>query len=161
MRTIAACSLAWMLAISAVPGPQQGRHEARGEVAVVVNPDVPMTGISMNEVRHLFLGEKRYWKTKLPVVLIVPRAGTHERDVMLRDVYRMNETQYKEYWIGRIFRAEATSAPKTAESSKTANKLVTSVPGSVTIMNANEVRPGARVLKIDGKLPGERGYPLR
>jgi hypothetical protein len=154
-------SVACILAFSIILASQQSRHEGGSEVAVVVNSDVPVTSISLYDVRHVFVGDKQYWKSNMPVVLIVPPAGTHEREVMLHTVYRMNESQYRQYWIGRIFRAEAMSAPKTAESSTIANELVSSIPGCITIMNASEVRPGAKILRVDGKLPGERGYPLR
>lgn len=142
-------------------GPAQAHH-AGGDVAVVGNGDVPVANLSLHEVRRLFLGETRYWKGNLPVVLIVPPAGTHERDVLLHSVYRMNEAQYKQYWIGRILRGEAVSAPKTAESLSAAQNLVANLPGCVTILNSTQTTSrNTRVLKIDGKSPGQREYPLR
>lgn len=138
----------------------QARHES-GDVAVVANADVPVANLSIFEVRHIFRGEKQYWKSNLKVVLLVPPESAHERDVMLHVVYRMTESEYKQYWVGRIFRAEATSAPKTAESSATAKSLVSRLSGCITLMNVASVRPGDKVLKVDGKLPGDKGYPLR
>lgn len=153
-------SIAFVLALSAGLVSQQPRHEGP-DVAVVVNSDVPLTGLSVYDLRHIFMGDKQYWKNGLAVVLIVPAQGTHEREILLQKIYKMNESQYRQYWIGRIFRAEAISAPKTAESSTLANELVASLPGCITIMNASDVRPGSKILRVDGKLPGERGYPLR
>jgi hypothetical protein len=161
LRTKLLFFLACALALSTVLASQQSRHDGGTEVAVVVNPGVPVSGISTYDIRHVFMGDKQYWKSNMPVVLIVPPAGTREREVMLHSIYHMNETQYRQYWIGRIFRAEAISAPKTAESSAIANELLSSIPGCITIMNASDVRPGGKILKVDGKLPGERGYPLR
>jgi|SRR5579862_572230 len=138
-------------------------HHPAADVAVVGNADLPVGNLSLHEVRRLFLGETRYWKGNLPVVLIVPPAGTHERDVLLHSVYRMNETQYKQYWTGRILRGEAVSAPKTAESLAAAQNLVASLPGCVTILNSNQTSASKnmRILTIDGKLPGEKEYPLK
>lgn len=138
----------------------QARHE-NGDVAVVANADVPVDNLSIFEVRHIFRGEKQYWKSNLKVVLLVPPEGAHERDVMLHVVYRMSESEYKQYWIGRIFRAQAISPPKTAESSTTAKNLLTRLSGCITLMSAGDVRPGDKILKVDGKAPGEKGYPLR
>jgi len=42
-----------------------------------------------------------------------------------------------------------------------ANDLVNAVPGAIAFIDAHEVRPGAKVLRVDGHLPGEPGYPLR
>jgi hypothetical protein len=144
----------------ASPVSSQTRSEG-GDVAVVVNADVPVDNLSIFDVQHVFRGEKQFWKRNLKVVLLAPPAGGHERDVMLHVVYKMSESEYKQYWIGRIFRAEAISAPRTADSTAAARNLVASLPGCVTLMNASEVRPGNKILKIDGKFPGERGYPLR
>lgn len=138
-------------------------HHAAGDVAVVGNRDLPVANLSLHEVRRLFLGETRYWKGNVPVVLIVPPAGTHERYVLLHDVYRMNEAQYKQYWIGRVLRGEAITAPKTADTLSAAQNLVASLPGCVTMLTVNQTTASGkmRVLKVDGKSPGEKEYPLR
>src|SRR2546427_2141984 len=85
--------------------------EAEGQrtssIAVVVHPDTPVTDLSLDEVRKIFLGDRQYWSAKLPVVLLMRGPGAHERDVVLRVVYQMNEAQFKRYWIAKIFRAES------------------------------------------------------
>ncbi|HLJ86602.1 MAG TPA: hypothetical protein VKZ53_07245 [Candidatus Angelobacter sp.] len=151
--------LACCLGLTGFSDPQ-ARHEL-GDVVLVVNGNVPVANLSLFDARHIFMGEQHYWNSNLPVVLIVPPAGTRQHDVMLHTLYRMNSSQYRQYWIGRIFRGEAISPPKTAESSEIANALVSSLGGCITIMNSEEVRPGSKVLRINGKFPGERGYPLR
>jgi hypothetical protein len=140
--------------------PAYARRSGR-DVAVVGNGDLPVANLSLPEVRRLFLGETRYWKKNLPVVLIVPPVGTHERDVLLHNVYRMSEVQFKQYWIRRILRGQAVSAPKTADSVSAAQKLVASLPGGVTVLSSNRRSKKTRVLKTDGKSPGEKEYPLR
>jgi len=154
--------MACCLTLSASLSPQQGRREAT-EIALVANKDVPVGNLSIYEVRHVFMGETRFWKGTVPVVLIVPPSGTREREVMLHAVYRMSESQYRQYWIGRILRAEAASAPKTADSNATAHDLVASFSGCITIMNLNDVRLNnkIKILTVDGKSPGDKGYPLR
>lgn len=159
IRSIILLSLALLPDSRAMIAPQI--HRAGGDVAIVASADVPVDNLSIFEVRHIFRGEKQYWKSNLKVVLLVPPEGRHERDVMLHVVYRMSESEYKQYWLGRIFRAEAISAPKTAETPNTVSFLINSHSGCITLINPGEVRPGEKVLKIDGKLPGEKGYALR
>ena len=156
LLAIALCCL-WPASI-----PAQAHH-AGGVVAVVGNPGLPVTNLSMHDVRRLFLGETRFWKGNLPVVLVVPPTGTHERYVLLHDVYRMNEAQYKQYWISRILRGEAITAPKTAESRTAVQKLVASLPGCVTVLRTNQATTSKnmKLLKVDGKSPGDKEYPLR
>ena len=40
------------------------------DIAVVVHPDTPITNLSMAEVRKVFLGDRQYWSTNVPVVLL-------------------------------------------------------------------------------------------
>ena len=84
-----------------------------------------------------------------------------ERELVLKVIYRMSEGKFKQYWVSKIFRAEATSGPKIVFSNTMAGQLVAAVPGAIAFINAKEVPPGLKVLPIDGRLPGQPGYPLR
>jgi len=42
-----------------------------------------------------------------------------------------------------------------------ATELVAAIPGAVAFVDAAKVPQGLKVLKIDGRLPGEKGYALR
>jgi hypothetical protein len=84
-----------------------------------------------------------------------------ERDVVLKIIYQMSESQFKQYWIAKIFRAEAATAPKLVYSNDMANQLVTAIPGAIAFIDSKEVKPGSKVIRVDGRLPGEAGYPLR
>jgi hypothetical protein len=33
-------------------------------------------------------------------------------------------------------------------------------PGAVALMNSQDVKPGMKVVRVDGHMPGEAGYPL-
>lgn len=131
------------------------------DVAIVVHPDTPVSTLSLADVRRVFLGERQYWKPQLPVVLLVRAPVSYERDVVLRVIYQMTEPQFKQYWIAKIFRAEATSGPKIVYSNDVASQLVGAIPGAVGFMSTRDVRTGLKVLQVDGRLPGEPGYALR
>jgi len=34
------------------------------------------------------------------------------------------------------------------------------IPGAIALIDTHDLKPGLKVLKIEGKLPGEEGYPL-
>jgi hypothetical protein len=59
-----------------------------------------------------------------------------------------------------VFRAEAASGPRIVYSSETAAEMAANIPGAVAFVDAGQVPKGLKVLKIDGHLPGEKGYPL-
>jgi len=135
---------------------------ARGaDIAVVVHPDTPVSDLSLAEVRKVLLGERQYWNSKLPVVLLIRAPVARERDVVLRVIYQMTDAQFKRYWVAKVFRAEAASPPKIVYSNDLQYELVTAIPGAIAFVDARSVRPGLKVLRVDGHLPGDRDYPLR
>ncbi|SRR6266481_465085 len=135
---------------------------ARGtDIAVIVHPDTPVSDLSLSEVRKVLLGERQYWNSKLPVVLLIRAPVARERDVVLRVIYQMSEAQFKQYWVAKIFRAEIVSPPKIVYSNDLQYDLVSAMPGAIAFVDARNVRPGLKVLRVDGHLPGERDYPLR
>ena len=158
-----AFAMVWLLfGISTLPEHPLTAQTYRGaDIAVVVNPDTPITELSLTEVRRVFLGERQYWNAKIPVVLLIRAPAAREREVVLRVIYQMSEAQFKQYWIAKIFRAEVTSPPKIVYSNDMQYDLVSAMPGAIAFVDAKNASPGLKLLKVDGHLPGEPGYPLR
>jgi hypothetical protein len=94
-------------------------------------------------------------------VLLIRAPVTQEREVILKRVYAMSEAQFKQFWIAKIFRDEAATAPKILYSTEQISDLIATIPGSIGFVDAAAVRPGLKVLKIDGLLPGQPQYPLQ
>jgi phosphate transport system substrate-binding protein len=139
-----------------------GRSQTKAtDMAVVVNPSTPISELTMAEVRKVFRGDRQYWSKDVPVVLLIRAPRSRERDVILRTLYNMSEAQFKQYWIAKIFRAEATAAPKIVYSNDMAKELVSVIPGAIAFLPENDVTEGLKIVRIDGRLPGERGYPLK
>lgn len=159
-RILSAVSL--LICLFLAPSPRSVGQTARSsDVAVVVHPDTPVDDLSLAEVRKVLLGERQYWNSKLPVVLLIRAPVARERDVVLRVIYQMSEAQFKQYWIAKVFRAEASSPPKIVYSNDMQLELVAAVPGAIAFVDAKNVRPGLKVLRVDGHLPGDPAYPLR
>jgi hypothetical protein len=141
--------------------PAAAQTSRSSDIAVVVHPDTPVNDLSLAEVRKVLLGERQYWTSKLPVTLLIRAPVARERDVVLRVIFQMSEAQFKQYWVAKIFRAEIASPPKIVYSSDLQYDLVAAMPGAIAFVDAKNVRPGVKVLKVDGHLPGDRDYPLR
>lgn len=154
--TIGRRAVLLLLALSVARMPGAG-----GDVAVVVRPDTPADDLSLGEIRKVLLGERQFWNSGLRVTLLIQAPTAREREVVLKTVYHMSEAEFKQYWIAKVFRAEATNSPKIVLSNEQALELLNIVPGSVAFVDSTAVPKGVKVLKIDGKLPGEKGYPLR
>ena len=157
MRTLRRQLLIGLLASTALlPSLAEG-----GDVAIVVRPDVPVDNLTFAELRRLMRGERQFWTSNLRVTLLVRAPGAHERDIVLKTIYQMSEAQFRQYWIAKVFRAEAAAGPRIVYSSEMAAELAAAIPGAVAFVDATQIPKGLKTLKIDGLLPGEKGYPLR
>jgi hypothetical protein len=144
------------VALQAAPPTPTG-----GDIAIVVRPDVPIDALSFADVRKLFLGERQFWPKNLRVTLLIRAPVAHEREIVLRSIYQMSEAQFRQYWISKVFRADVSAGPKIVYSSEMATELVGAIPGAVTFMEASRVPRELKIIKIDGTVPGDKGYPLR
>lgn len=131
------------------------------DVAVVVNSSAGVNELSLSDARKIFRGDRQYWSKDLPIVLLVRNPPSREREVILKKLYSMTESEFKQYWIAKIFRAEATAGPKIVYSNSMATDLVSIIPGAIACMSAKDVNPNLKVVKIDGHLPGDPEYPLK
>ena len=112
---------------------------AGADIAVVVRPDAPVDDLTLSQTRRLLLGEQQFWNSNLRVTLLLRAPAARERDVVLRVIYRMSEAEFRQYWISKMFRAEATSGPKVVYSNEMATELVSALPGSVAFVDATQV----------------------
>ena len=159
MRKYLVLSAALLWGAHLAPLAAQTSHGS--DIAIVVHADTPVTNLTLAEVRKIFRGERQYWTTGVPVVLMVRAPVARERDVVLKVIYQMTEAQFRQFWVAKIFRAESVAAPKLFYSTDIANQLVASVPGAISFIDARQLGPGVKVVRVDGHLPGEAGYPLR
>jgi phosphate transport system substrate-binding protein len=159
---IALSGLLWAAAATSQnASPAVHERAIAGEAfAVIVHPSTSATNMSLQQVRSIFLGEQQFWPGGDRVVLFVHAPGSVGREVALRQLYQMNEGEFKRYWIAKIFRDDLASGPKIVSSSALAKKLTASIPGAIAIIPASEVDETVHVLRIDHRLPGVEGYPL-
>ena len=132
---------------------------AQKDVAVVVNSNNSASSLTMGELRKIFSGEKRSWPGGGPIKLLVRAPGTHERTALL-NLLGMSEGDYKQYWTSQIYKGEATSEPVALPSNGMQKEALALYPGAIALADAAEVKPGMKVLKVDGHTPGDGNYPL-
>jgi hypothetical protein len=159
-RTVVAALLV-LTALLIPPTAVSAQSAADRAVAIVVHPQTPVENLTFAQLRNIFLGDQQFWPDRSRITLLVRAPVAFEREFVLDRIYRMSEGQFRQYWIAKMFRAEVPSGPKIVYSSEMANELVTAIPGAITFVPASTVGPGVKVVRIDGRLPGESGYPLR
>lgn len=140
---------------------QQNQTGATTDIAVVVNPLNPEDSISSIDLRKIFAGEKQSWSPSLGVFVMVRAAQARERDVLLNQVLKMNESEYKQYWVKKIDRGEVQREPLALLSNGMQLEAVRAEKGAIALISMADVREGVKVLKVDGHLPGTEGYVLK
>src|SRR5262245_44083053 len=159
MRSLKSAVLLALLCGSAFTASSVSAQGA-GDLAIVTHPGTPVSQLTFTELRQVLKGDKQYWSPDLPVVLFVRAPTSAERSAVLDVIYQMTEPQFKQYWIAKQFRAESATSPKSMRSNDLTQQCVSSTAGAIGFMAAGDVKPGVKVLKIDGRLPGESGYKL-
>jgi hypothetical protein len=136
-------------------------QRADNAVAIVVHPATKIDNLSFDDLRNYFRGERQFWPDGSRVTLLVRAPVAQERTVVLSKIYRMNEDQFRQYWIAKMFRAEVAAGPKIVYSSEMARELISVIPGAIGFLPANAVGTGVKIIRIDNMLPTDPRYPLR
>jgi len=135
--------------------------QTQPDIAVIVNPSVAVDNLSIAELRRILLGDREFWSAGARVTLLIRAPIARERDAMVRDVCQMTEAQFRQHWIGKVFRADTPSGPKIVYSSEMAIDQVSRTPGAITFVQSPVTNKSVKVLRIDGRSPGQQGYRLR
>ena len=134
---------------------------ASSAIAIVVHKNTEVDDLSLHELRNIFMANQQFWPDRKRIILLVRAPKSEERDFVLNTIYQMDEAQFRQYWIAKMFRAEVPRGPKIVFSTDMMLELVVAIPGSISFINASEVTDDVRVVRIDGKLPTEESYPLQ
>jgi ABC-type phosphate transport system substrate-binding protein len=131
------------------------------DIAVVAHPDVPVDNLTLPELRRLLLGDREFWSSGVRVTLLIRAPIARERDAAVQSVCQMTEAQFRQHWIGKVFRADVPSGPKIVYSTEMALDQVSRLPGAISFVPITQVTKNVKVLKIDGRSPGQTGYKLK
>ena len=134
---------------------------AQSPIAIVVHKDSEVENLAMDQLRNIFLANQQFWPDRTRIILLVRAPKSDERDFVLDTIYQMDEAQFRKYWIAKMFRAEVPRGPKIVFSTDMTVELVVAIPGSISFISADQVTDDVRVVRVDGKLPSDDGYPLK
>jgi len=156
-------AMVWLTLSGASAVAQEVAQEVatKGPVAIVVHKDTDIENLSLSELRSIFLANQQFWPDRTRIILLVRAPKSEERDFVLNTIYEMDEAQFRQYWIAKMFRAEVPRGPKVVFSTGMMLELVIAIPGSISFVGIDEVTDDVKVVKVDGMLPTDAGYPLR
>ena len=140
--------------------PRTAHAQEAEPLAIVVNRNNPLSEISLVDLRRVFRGQRSRWSNGRRVTLVMRDPGTREREAILHSLYGVAEDDYRRTYMQAVFSGETTDAPKTLASTNGVLRFVYNVPGAIGYVRARDVDASVKMLRVDGRLPGEPGYRL-
>jgi ABC-type phosphate transport system substrate-binding protein len=131
-------ALAWVL-LAAAPVRAE-------DLVVVVNEKAPVTRLSPQEVKEIYLGEAAYWG-EIKIVPVSYADGAAIHGDFLRRVLRISENAFKTYWIKRIFR-EGGAPPRKLGSAAELLATIARTPGGVGYVYAGQMAGASGVREV-------------
>ena len=114
--------------------------QAQSDIAVVVHPEVAVDNLTLAELRRILLGDREFWSTGVRVSLLIRAPVARERDVAVKNVCEMTEAQFRQHWIGKVFRNETSTGPRIVYSSQMALDQVSRTPGAISFVESSAAR---------------------
>lgn len=138
----------------------KGALPAAENLAIVVNRSNPVDNLSTPELRRIFLGERGHWPNGRRITIVMIEPGQPERDVVLRDIFRMTETEFSNHFLHGVFTGEVLVSPKTLATPVGVRKFVFNVPGAIGYLRSADVDASVKVVRIDERYPDDKAYPF-
>ena len=131
------------------------------DIAIVVNKDNPVDGLSMREVAAIFELRQQFWKGGDRVSVIIQQARRAEKNVMLKRVYRQTDESLNTYLLHRMFTGEISDFPQIEASNERVKQEVRKQLNAIGFIDATTIDNSVKVLKIERSLPGSASYQLK
>jgi hypothetical protein len=128
-------------------------------LAIVVSKDSPLSAISSRELKRLYLSEIVSGPDGEKLIALNQASGAADRVGFERTVLGMDPDEVGRYWIDRKIRGRS-GPPKTVTPLERLRRAIVHVNGTIGYLRVSEVEGDLKVLSVDAKKPGEKGYPL-
>ena len=143
--------------------PQVERTAGAAEhvtLAVFVAKDSTVQNLKMSELRRIFTNADDSGFSGQRSVPFNHTARSSDRMGFDQSVLRMSAEEVSRFWIDRKIRG-LPGPPRAVDSLSQLLRLVSHTSGGMGYARPHQVTNEVRVIRIDGKLPSEAGYPLQ
>ena len=136
---------------------------AYATIAVIVNKSNPVSDVSYNELKQISEARKQYWDNGEKIILIFKPVTSVETRALIDMVYKIKYEEFDKYWFLKVYENKIMEFPKILNSTGTINILVSEIQGAIAFIGVDEVskRGNIKVLRVNGKMPDEDGYPFK
>jgi ABC-type phosphate transport system substrate-binding protein len=131
-----------------------------GDVAIIVHRNHPQDALTMAELSRIFRMEQQHWKSGDRIEVVLQASGSEKDAIVQSRVLGLRPSELQAFWLGKTFRGEITAAPRSLASDLSVKQVVGASLRAVGYVDSLLLDDSVKALKIEGKSPGESGYPL-
>lgn len=125
------------------------------QLAIVAEKSNATTNLSTAELVKIFLTKTHNWPDGKPIVVVVRDVSCSDMQLVVRKVFNMTPTE------ASAFVNAHRGMIVVADSDEAVIRFVSGTRGAMGVVDLYSLTRDVNVLKVDGKLPVERGYFLR
>jgi hypothetical protein len=134
--------------------------EQSADLAIVVNESSLLENVSSAELSKIFKAERTRTPGGFKYIIGVRDPGSSERKAALKDIYHMTDPDYEKFFLQATFAGKVQTVPKELTSPAAVRQFIASSPGAISYLRANDTDASVKILKVDGKAPGDPAYPI-
>ena len=133
-------------------------------LAVVVHKSCATDDVSIADLRKMLLGDLRNWPDARRIVLVEQPDENAVQQRILRLLLQTDPPGYKKQLLAAQFQGRELPLIKILNADDNAIKFVWNLPGAIAPVDAAAATANSarvKTLRVNGKAPGEPGYPLQ
>lgn len=133
------------------------------DIAIIVNKGNPVNELSKIDLRRIYLSDTQKWGDGKPIVMLTLASDAAERKVFQDKVLGMSNDELQKYISDQEIKGKSVKSATVQKSSQALQLFIGKVPMSIGFIFDDEFKDDGKVkkIKVDGKSPGEGGYPLK
>ena len=155
---LALLGLVTAVLLALAPRPVRAGNDVA--LAVIVAPSSKLTNLSVDDLRRVFQSERLTDPDGNRLIALNHPPKTVDRVGFDQAVLGMDSEAVGRFWIDRKIRG-GSGPPRTVESLATLRRVVEKLPGAIGYIRPAQLSNEIKVIRIDGKLPEDPGYPVR
>jgi len=155
------CVCATILILAGCAGA--GAQCPTGTLAVIVNRSNSTESLSIAQLRRILIGDVRAWPDHKSMAVVARDPSSKVSQCALSSIARMSEAEYHRYLMSAEFRGDEPMVIQTVDSDGSAAHVVAGSAGGIAIVDLSSlpsISSSVKVVRVNGKNPGEPGYPL-
>lgn len=128
------------------------------KLIVFANRSTPVNKLSHGQLRDVLMGEVSKWSNGRPVAVLL--VDNRSMSNALKRILGMSKDDYDNYFVVKRYQGQDIPRPRVFASIDGALQFLTATPGAIAVLEGEPdmTVAGAKIVRIDGKLPEEDGY---